>query len=802
MYQQPNDPIRGTIAGWNDTKEDDYGIYTPSASVNYTINATTFFEGSWGANYHHQEGCSVNGGSPNFCRNGLQMSPSANRDLAGMGGIPYVFPDATVMAPGTQAYAMLQSVQPSVWDGTRVNSVPSFTWGGRVGNSPPNNIGPFGNFILDTRTSNINLSLTKVMGSHNFKLGYYYYFSNQRRGEGNFLGSISFQNDTSNALDTGFPFANAALGVFNSYAQTTRWAEGKYLAKNHEWFIQDNWKLTPRLTLDYGVRFVHQKPQYDGYSNNSTFLPGLWDSTRAPRVYVAACKVPVTSSNCSAANTLAKDPGTGNTIAANASLLIGTIVPTSGDSLNGIREPGNGIADTAYVWPSLAVAPRSGVAWDVTGKQNFVVRGGAGLFFDRPSASAVYTTVQNPPNTRSVTLRYGTLQDLATAVRPDSPPNLNVFDYDTPLPASVQWNSGVQMLLPAAIGLDLAYVGQHSYNGQDDVQINNVDLGWAYRSDLQDPTKATNTPANSLVNTNVNFVRPFLGFGTIRQTQARAWRTYHSLQLSLVRRMRNGLQFSFADTIGLSDMANSDARIEHRADGTFGVRADQAKADELLGNQQPTAHFMKGSFVWLLPKWHPQGSALKMVALVANDWSLSGVWNGRTGGKYAVTASYQSGGGNLALTGSPNYAARVIVLPNVDLGGGCSSDPLRQFNTTAFRGPTDHSDGLESGNGYLTGCFQSSMDLSIARTINFGGNRSVQIRFDLFNAFNETAITSRQTTMNLNSPTDQSQILNLPFNADGSVIDSRALPNNSAGFGVATGYQAGRTAQFQLRFGF
>ena len=66
--------------------------------------------------------------------------------------------------------------------------------------------------------------------------------------------------------------------------------------------------------------------------------------------------------------------------------------------------------------------------------------------------------------------------------------------------------------------------------------------------------------------------------------------------------MKNGLQFSFADTIGLSDKANADARIEHRADGTFGVRADQAKADELLGNQNPTAHFMKASFVWLLPR--------------------------------------------------------------------------------------------------------------------------------------------------------------------------------------------------------
>ncbi len=308
--------------------------------------------------------------------------------------------------------------------------------------------------------------------------------------------------------------------MFNSYGQTTRWAEGMYIAKNHEWFAQDNWKVGPRLTLDYGVRLVHQKPQYDGYFNNSTFLPDQWNAGSAPRIYVGACTVPVTTTACSAANTVARDPLTGATVAQNASLLIGTLVPNSGNGLNGIFEPGEGVADTAYVWPSLAIAPRSGVAWDVSGNQTFVVRGGAGLFFDRPSASAVYTTVQNPPNTRSVTLRYGTLQDLGSAIAPSAPPNLNVFEYDTPLPASTQWNVGVQMTIPYNVALDVSYVGQHGFSGQDDVQINNIDLGWAYRADLQDPTRVGNTPTNSLVNTNVNDVRPFQGYGTIRQTQA------------------------------------------------------------------------------------------------------------------------------------------------------------------------------------------------------------------------------------------------------------------------------------------
>ena len=98
-----------------------------------------------------------------------------------------------------------------------------------------------------------------------------------------------------------------------------------------------------------------------------------------------------------------------------------------------------------------------------------------------------------------------------------------------------------------------------------------------------------------------------------------------------------------------------------------------------------------------------------------------------------------------------------------DPGGGCSSDPLQQFNTAAFQGPLAGSVGLESGNGYLKGCFISSMDLSISRVIRLGGGRSIQLRLDMFNAFNQAGITGRNTTMHLASPAAASTIQNLAF---------------------------------------
>ena len=71
----------------------------------------------------------------------------------------------------------------------------------------------------------------------------------------------------------------------------------------------------------------------------------------------------------------------------------------------------------------------------------------------------------------------------------------------------------------------------------------------------------------------------------------------------------------------------------------------------------------------------------------------------------------------------------------------------------------------------------------------------------MFNASNQAAITGRNTTMNLTSPTNPMTMQNLPFDPDGTVIDSRSRPRG-AGFGVATNYQNPRTVQAQIRFSF
>ena len=100
-----------------------------------------------------------------------------------------------------------------------------------------------------------------------------------------FKGEMNFSNDANNPLDSGFGYANAALGILSSYSQQSKFVEGSYIYNNREWYIQDNWKVNSRLTLDYGLRFVNQQPQHDQFGHSANFFPEQWSLGNAPLLY-------------------------------------------------------------------------------------------------------------------------------------------------------------------------------------------------------------------------------------------------------------------------------------------------------------------------------------------------------------------------------------------------------------------------------------------------------------------------------------------------------------------------------------
>ena len=808
-WQQRNQVINGTLPGFNDTKMQRPIVSSWVATTNYTFGPTTFLEATYGRSQDELAGCALAQQStgPLFCTSAVPVGPTSDRRSVGLDSLPLLFPDANIINPDYYAFHAFELVGSEFWDGSRVWLPPVFSWGSRVANAPPS-VG-ITSFLNTNVTQDVAVSLTKVAGRHTFKTGFYnghaLKSSNTQRGSTAFpgapFGNLSFSQDTpgTNPFDTSFGFANAAIGSFSSFLQSTTFVETKSVFNNTEGYVQDNWKVNNRLTLDYGVRFVHQQPSHDIMGQASNFFPDKWSLGNAPFLYLPGCANGVNP--CSGTNRQAMDPNTGQFLGTNSSLAIGTLVPNTGNPTNGLIRQGNGIADTNYTWPKLAIAPRFGTAFDVSGDQKLVLRGGTGLFYDRPDASATTPAAGNPPTARNVTVRYGQLQSLGRGgLTTEGPPALGglwVYEPDG-LPTSFQWNGGVQMLLPWAVSLDASYVGQHSFNEVQQVNLNAVDFGAAFLPQNQDPTLAASATPGATART-TDLLRPLRGYSTINQVQQRGWRTYHSIQVSFQRRFQNGVSFGFNDTMGLSERSNSAARLQHRPDGSFVIRDDQAQADELLGAPTPQRHVMKANFIWDLPDVTSDQSALRALGIVVNDWQLSGIWTGATGTPYTVGFSYQNGGSSVNLTGSPDYGARIRIVG--DPGAGCSSDPYRQFNTSAFQGPLTNSVGLESGNDYLNNCFTSIFDLAIARNINLGATRKLQLRVEMFNAPNSAIITGRNATMNLSDPSNPANATNLPFDSAGNLIPARSLPRG-AGFGVANNYQTPRSVQLQIRFSF
>ena len=798
----------GLIQGFTDVFNPNPFITNYAVTVNYAITPTTFMEGTYG--FIRNELVGGNEG-------GVLINPSANRlDPAyGLQNFPLIYPNAGDVDSRYYANEVLNDVSPAFWDGSKLNLPPIFNWGGRIGAAPPNQRYP--GWLNINRTQDVAISLTKIAGRHTLKGGFYnnhsYKAQNVGAGGGlSFQGTVNFGNDNNNPLDTGFGYANAATGVFTQYQQAEKFVEGSMIYNNTEFYIQDNWKVNNRLTLDYGLRFTRQQPQYDQFQQMSNFFPNEWNAAQAQALYVPGCSNG--AATCSGNTLNAKNPRTGQVIlppagANNTQVLIGTPVPGSGNSLNGIKQAGDGISDYGYTWPALVFGPRFGAAYDISGDQSLIIRGGAGLFYDRPDGNTVFSIPGNPPIASSADLRNGTLTSLGGGLSPGAVPQLVTFQYDAKVPASWQWNLGVQMSLPWASSLDVSYVGNRGVNrlgglqGGNVVNLNAVDIGAAYLPANQNttiPSPSTVPGANAYVQ---NLLRGYKGLAAINQNTTEFWDLYHSIQTTFQRRFQNGFSFGANYTLGLVLDGNTGLtqRLQHDpVTGAMSVRSDQAQDEDLFKQLPLQRHLVKLNAVWDMPDLQTSGAgaAKKTLGYIVNDWQLSGIFTGNSGNRYDLGYSFQTNGSNVNLTGSQDWGARIVYVG--DPGSGCSDDQYRQFNVTAVTAPTYGSVGLESGRNIMIGCPNKILDVSLARTIRLGGSRQLQFRIDAFNALNTVIYTGRSSTINWETPTNLT-VRNSQTLPDGSLNPARLLPRN-AGFGAANAAATMRNFQGMIRFQF
>ncbi len=113
-WGQQNPVINGTIPGFNDSKQYKPVVSTWAVTANYTFNPTTFLEATYGHAQNELTGCGLaqGGTGPSYCQNGFAMNDNANRLNAGLGGLPYLFPDANIIDQSYYAYEALTGVSP------------------------------------------------------------------------------------------------------------------------------------------------------------------------------------------------------------------------------------------------------------------------------------------------------------------------------------------------------------------------------------------------------------------------------------------------------------------------------------------------------------------------------------------------------------------------------------------------------------------------------------------------------------------------------------------------------------------
>ena len=645
-----------------------------------------------------------------------------------------------------------------------------------------------------------NASVTIVRDSHTYKIGGELFLNGTPSTS--FTGTGGTYNFSANETalpylvgttltggSLGFPYASFLLGRVDNFsiAQPAAFRFGK---KQLGFFVQDSWKITRRLTVDYGIRYDYGTYYKEQYGRSMGFAPSL--------------------ANPSAGN----EPGA-------------WIFEGSG--------PGRCNCDLGSNYP-YAIGPRVGVAYQINPKT--VLRGGWGILYNQTSTNnggintsglAPSNTVNSPGLGQASMLLTNGVPLSATPSYPNfnpgiaplyptgaqATPTLGVGGFSNPgfvdpnigRPARQnQWNIGIQREITKDLAIDAAYVGNRGvyWNAPTLVNINAITPGILahYGLSLSNPAdvslltsplssaavqargfKIPYTGFNPATNTLAQSLRPFPQFGTINAIGSPLGKTwYDSLQVKATKRTSHGLTFTSAFTWqkSLGQGVDTNAVLNN-------IVANPANSKSISSFDQPFTFVVSASYT--TPKW----SGNKFVSYVARDWNVGTILQYASG--LPIPTPTTAGNLNSVLfqnTLANRVAGQPLFSTNwVDTNGQTQTTPL-DINCHCFDPAKTFALNQAAWATPAAGTFSNSAEFYSdfryqrhpAETINFGRafrvreRMTLSIRADFSNIFNRTY---------LNNPTATGYASALSRKADGT---------NAGGFGyinlATTGTQLGQ----------
>jgi hypothetical protein len=574
-----------------------------------------------------------------------------------------------------------------------LNRMPSVDLGSPMGTNWTINYWPWANAFLDYQPRD-DISWTK--GRHSLKFGFAYMRNDKnQQQQADTQGDYTFGTDFS-----GDSYVNFLLGLADNFKQLQIIDMFHWINNTYSFYGMDNWHVSTRLTLNLGLRYDGLPHVYNKENQTANFVPSLFNTANE--------QVP----SASTGTLNPSGPGFSNPTNAPVPFYL------DGIGLPGVNGFPRGLVKSDYfTWQ-----PRVGFAYDLMGNGKTVLRGGAGIFYERVQGNDVYGTDTNPPFAYQPTANdvyfsnpHTSALNGAVASNPVFPASLGTLDYYYPPPGTAQFSLGVQQQIAPAIMAMVQYVGSSAWDQNDQRAANTLPL-----SDLTD-RQAVAGGANS------NLYRQFPGWAGITDDENASNFNYNGLQAGLRMENKRGLtaQFSYTWSHQIDEETDDLSGISD----PFNLRYDRGPGS------YDRRHIFNASYIYNIPfALHANSMAERSLL---GGWVFSGVTTYETGLPQNVT---WNGADTLGLGGGTTNRPDVV---------GKISGPKTQkewFNPAAFAEPVPQWSGGgnngfgNAGRNVVAGPGLANWNLSLFKSFAFteSGTTRIELRAESYNTFNHT----------------------------------------------------------------